>query len=266
MANEFNVKLEGFNDLNRFLNLGPEETRKATSHFLNEMAFKGRAEGPKTLKDIGMTIRNPGFVQSRFYVEKANPSTNPSSQVSKVGSTKSDRFSGWAEAYGEEPERNRLLGPTARGGDMKAKALPSNRLMPKTTFESPDNFDEIPERMRIPAMLSILARNPDYTAEGKGAFIIDGDNKWVPGLYKFKRGQQARWQRSKKKGLHLSRRDRATYERPQVTRIQTFGESPTKNSESMKKHWMQILTDRLISEWAPRIAFEALQKYLTNKK
>ena len=212
--------------LSQMLARAPQKTRAGTARLLNDEAFTFKELAPRVL-DERYHIRNRGFVSSRFRVEKASPAQDPHAQVARSGSIYSDRFSGWVEEVtGREPERNRTVGTNARGGVESNIAAQANRLKPGLTFASPDDYDEIPERMRIPAMISILARNPDYTASGKGLFIIAGGN-WVPGLYKFKKGQTATWARSKKKGLYLKdKRDNKTRKHPEVTRVQTFGEAP----------------------------------------
>lgn len=225
----------------------PKQTGRAVSKFLNDEAFSYRELGPRVLKER-LTIRNAAFVQSMFRVEKANPEQSPDKQVAKAGSIKTARFSGWAELVtGQEPERKRTIGSNARGGDMEAQAQKGSRLLEGLELEKPSNFDDIPERMRIPAMLSILARNPDYTAAGHGLFIIEGGN-WVPGLYRFQKGQTAKWAHSKKKGDYIKdKRDRWTYEHPAVTRVQTFGKAP----KGQRYNWPQITIERLRAWFKP---------------
>lgn len=230
-----------------YLSGGKEKTKQATAYYLNSIAFKARSEGPKRLEAAGMEIRDPRFVQSRFRVEKADPTDSTESQIARMGSVATNRFTAWAENYGETPVRNRLLGPAARRGDLKNKAEPENRLVRSRKFKRPDDFAEIPERMRIPAMLSIIARNPGKAASGKGAFIIEGGG-WVPGLYRFKKNTAR-----ERIGGRL---------RPPVVRVQTFGKSP---EPKRKIDWMQILTKHVQDKYSKRLAFLAVQKYLGKK-
>jgi hypothetical protein len=227
--------------LEHLFKIAPAETKKATANFLNDQAFTYRELAPKVLSERYI-IRNKAFVQSMFRVEKASPTGSPDAQKAKAGSIKSNRFTGWIEEVtGQAPERKRLVGDNARSGDRQVKASQSNRLMAGMDLPKPSDFDDIPERMRIPAMISILARNPDYTADSHGMFLIKG-GKWIPGIYRFQRGQTAKWVKSKSRGIRLKdKRDRATYERPKVTRVQTLGQTPTPR----KFDWPKITTDRL---------------------
>jgi hypothetical protein len=230
------------------LRIAPRETGRATARLLNDEAFSYKSIVESVISSR-YTIRSASFVRSMIRVEKADQNQAPSGQVAKSGSIKTSRFSGWAEVVtGAEPERNRIVGTNARGGDPAKKALQGSRLLSGLTFERPENFDEIPERMRIPAMISILARNPDYTSEGKGMFIIQGGN-WVPGLYKFKNKEQAaRWSRSKKQYILRDKRTRDVYDRPAVTRVQTFGKAP----RGQMFNWPQISLSRLGAWFKPQ--------------
>ena len=223
--------------------IAPAETRKATARFLNDEAFADKTLSERVLSERYI-VRNRAFVRAMLRVEKADPARPPSNQVAIAGSIRTNRFTGWAEVIpgGPDPERNRTLGLNARGGDSTKKALQGSRLLSGLTFERPSNYDEIPERMRIPAMISILARCPDYTADGRGMFIIQGGN-WVHGLYKFKnKGQVAKWRKSRKGAYTLvDKRDTATYDRPAVQRVQTFDKAP----KGQQFNWPQITIDRL---------------------
>jgi hypothetical protein len=183
-----------------------------------------------------------------FQVEKANPGQDPYRQVACVGSVKKKNFSGWAELVdGRKPLRNRIVGLNAREGSIERQASKGNRLMEGVEYEKPSNYTEIPGGARINAMLSILSRNPDYTAAGKGRFIITGGN-WTPGLYTWsnKKTQAAYFSRSKKKKIIRDNRDTQTKRYPGVRRVQTFGKAP----KSQRYNWPQLTTTRLMA-WYP---------------
>lgn len=226
--------------LHRLFTQAPKETGKATARLLNDEAFSYRELVQKVIAEKH-TIRDQGFLRFAFRVEKAEPNQAPALQRAKAGSIRTDRFTGWIEdVTGTAPSRDRILGANARGGDMHAKA--KIRLMPGLEFEKPTNFDEIPERLRIPAMLSILSRNPAYTAAGKGLFIVEGGN-WVPGLYKFQKGQTAKMRHYKSKPSKLiDTRDRQTRDYPAIQRVQTFGKSP----KGQRYDWPNITIARLM--------------------
>jgi len=230
--------------------IAPTETRKAVARLLNDEAFSYKSITESVLSGRYI-IRNRAFVRSMLRVDKADATRPPSSQRAIAGSIRTSRFTGWAEVVpgGPAPERGRIVGTNARADDPERKALQGNRLLSGLTFERPSNYDEIPERMRIPAMISMLARNPDYTAEGKGMFIIQGGN-WVPGLYKFKsKGQMAKWRKSRKGDYTLvDKRTRDVYDRPEVQRVQTFGKAP--QGESF--NWPLISIGKLQAWFDPR--------------
>jgi hypothetical protein len=226
--------------LHRLFMQAPKETGKATARLLNDEAFSYKELAQKVIAEKH-TIRDQSFLRFAFRVEKSDPVLEPSKQRATAGSIKTDRFTGWIEdVTGTAPSRDRILGANARGGDMQAKA--KSRLMPDLEFEKPGNYDDIPEVSRITAMISILARNPDYTSAGKGMFIITGGN-WVPGLYKFNKGQTAKYSWSKKNGIRLiDKRDRTTRDYPAIQRVQTFGKAP----KSQRYDWPDITIARLM--------------------
>lgn len=232
--------------LERFFRIAPAETRKATSRLLNDQAFSYRELGPKVLAER-LIIRNASFVQAMFRVQKADAGKAPNQQRATAGSIRTDRFSGWSELVdGKEPARKRLMGLNARSGDYGKKVPTKNRLASGMQLEGPDNYSEIPERMRVMAMISILARNPDYT-NGTGMFIITGGN-WVPGVYKFKsRDQWTRYSTSKKQKVLRDNRTRTTRDRPKVTRIQTFDKAP----KTKRYDWPGITLTRLKAWFNP---------------
>ena len=71
----------------------------AAAQGLNDLAFAYRTEAPLVIGEH-RTIRSPSFIKSRFLVEKAKPGRLDHMQA-VAGSIKSDRFSGFAEDYGE---------------------------------------------------------------------------------------------------------------------------------------------------------------------
>jgi hypothetical protein len=94
---DFHVSLD-MGSLHHLFQQGAREMPRASANYLNDVAFAYRIEAAKVIA-AEKTIRDPRFVQSRFWVEKATPG-NPNTMKAISGSIKSDRFTGWAEDYG----------------------------------------------------------------------------------------------------------------------------------------------------------------------
>jgi len=227
MSSPFECKI-GIENLQHFFKIAPKETKKGVAEMLNSLAFEYRRSVPSVLKEHGYKIRNASFVGSRVRVVKAKASDPIGKQVAIGGSVKSDRFTGWIEEItGDDPTRMRTIGAQARKGDMQNQAERQNRLLPSDSRITSDDFNEIPERVRVPAMLAILARNPSLLSASKGAFIIKGVGNWAPGLYRFKKGQAATMRTSKKLGPHVvDKRESKDQRAPEVVQVQKFGEDP----------------------------------------
>jgi hypothetical protein len=240
MAGEFDIKMD-MRQLTRFFQIAPRETKKATGRLLNDMAFSHRDIAMATIGSRHI-IRDKRFLSFALQVKKADLTQAPFKQRAISGSIRTDRFTGWVEDLGIAPKRNRLIGSNARGGNIRAKA--KVRLMPELEFEKPSNYSDIPARQRIPAMLSILSRNPDYTSAGKGMFIIEGQG-WAHGLYTWtnKKTQAAYVSRSKKKTIIRDKRDRTTRDYPAIKRVQTFGRAP----KGQRFNWPGITINRLMA-------------------
>jgi hypothetical protein len=190
----------------------------AATQGLNDMAFAYRTEAPLVIGEH-RKIRAPAFIKSRFLVEKAKPGRLDHMQAI-AGSIKSERFSGFAEDYGEaSPGRGtRSIGANARGGDMAAKAKQQNRLM--GDIPSVDQF-AIPgaPNQRIAAMISMIARHPSIAPQG--TFILHGGGM-TAGVYRLKAGA-TKGKRNKAGVVRgaVKQANADTYA-PAIQRVQTF--------------------------------------------
>ena len=188
---DFHVSLD-MACLHHLFQEAPREMPRAMANYLNDVAFAYRTEAAKVIA-AEKIIRDPCFVQSRFWVDKAMPG-NPNMRKATAGSIKSDRFTGWAEDYGEHTDgrADRLIGANARGGSMSNKALQSDRLMKGIDIPNIEDFD-IPgdPKQQVPAMVSLIARHPSIVASSHDLFMLHSGG-WRAGVYRIvpRRGAQ----------------------------------------------------------------------------
>jgi hypothetical protein len=84
---------------------------------------------------------------------------------------------------GKDPQRNRTLALLARGGDKRAMAKRSNRLIPELQIASTDDV-----AVRSGSTVQALIRDMAENAPNK-TFIIKKGLGMAPGLYRIKKGQ-----------------------------------------------------------------------------
>jgi hypothetical protein len=226
--------------------------RAMAAQILNDLAFEFRSDAPKVIGEH-RKIRAPGFIKSRFLVEKTKPGPI-GVMFAKAGSIKSDRFSGFGEDYGEDKtgRSNRSIGANARGGDMAGKAKPQNRLTAATP--SIDDFADIKgaPNQRIAAMISIIARHPSVAPQG--SFILHGAGMRA-GVYRIKAGgTKARRNKRGMVMMAIGSVNRDTYG-PAVERVQTFKVDIT----NKRLDWVSIARTRVQAK-APAIAVKAQAK------
>lgn len=210
----------------------------AAAQGLNDMAFAYRTEAPLVIGEH-RKIRAPAFIKSRFLVKKAKPGRLDHMQAI-AGSIKSDRFSGFAEDYGEgETGRSqRSIGANARGSDMAAKAKQQNRLIAGIVDISEFSDIKGAPNQRIAAMISMIARHPSLAPNG--VFKIAGGTM-TPGLYRLS-GNAASAKIKRKRLGKVEMPTNYNYAwRPKVERVQTF----KKKIDDKKLDWAHITLKRV---------------------
>jgi hypothetical protein len=237
--------------LTRLFQEAPREMPRATADYLNDVAFAYRIEAAKVIASE-KTIRDPRFVQSRFWVEKATPG-DPNTMKAISGSIKSDRFTGWAEDYGEHTDgrADRLIGTNARGGSMANKALQSDRLMKGIDIPKIEDFDiQGDPKQQVAAMVSLIARHPSIVASSHGLFMLHSGG-WRAGVYRIVPGAMRKIQQSgrRAKGNALSL---YTYA-PLIQRVQTF----EKDMKTKKVDWAHKAEGQIL-----QAQLEAWEKYI----
>lgn len=237
--------------------------RQAAAQMLNDVAFQYRKDAPQVIGEHRQ-IRDKRFIQSRFLVDKCAPGPI-NSLVAVAGSIQSERFSGFAEDYGETPSGlnkrgMRSEGANSRGGDMANRAVQTNRLLPDTTFPKLDDFADIrgDTNQRMAAMISMIARHPSIVAQTKGLFMLQGGDMRA-GVYMIKAGAPGRIKHTKTGRLRLAMGDTTnaansdTYS-PAITRIITLKQDIRKR----KLDWAHIAHSRTMAKaldiWARSFA------------
>lgn len=127
---EWEIDLREINGLRQWWGKQKRLVQVASAQLLNRFAY-GTYEGAYREIDRRMIVRNSGFVKSRLRYTKALASTPIGSQVSRAGSTKKDRFSGWVEQeQGKPTSRHRFATLAGRSGSKLKQIRPKVRLKP----------------------------------------------------------------------------------------------------------------------------------------
>lgn len=183
----FSVDLRQFDQLQGVILALKGKINAPIANMLNELGFTWRDHVVPFLAK-GMIMRSPRFIKSRMYVEKT-PITTIDRMQTRVGSTltrgKSGEvtFDGFAHLMGHDlGGRTRTLALIARGGDERAKAKASGKLMPDQDIPKPEDFEIAQPQSRVAAMIRIMGSTNVY---GK-KFIIPKGMGFAPGLYRIK--------------------------------------------------------------------------------
>ena len=257
MAETFTIGAGGLTKMQATLARFAPEARAMVAEGLNELAFLFRKQAPEVLAQK-RTIRDPRFVASRFYVQKADPKAQLSKMFARAGSIKSERFSGWAEDYGEAQGKGRAaraIGSIGRGGSMESKALTKSRLRPGQSYPKPDQFAGKTWNAKVAMMISMVARgkfgNPNQP------FILYGHH-WRPGLYRIN-AQSMKFVKAANRKKQRGSLAQSILRFPPVERLQTFGA----NKSHTKFDWAHIAQQKGLSEqdriWAN--AFRHFEAY-----
>jgi hypothetical protein len=93
----------------------PRESGKWAAKMINDMAFDMRDSFPSVMNEK-YTIRDEGFINSIFYVEKARTRPRPEDIQAHVGTLRRIHFSGFTEEYGAESKKLRVITRWGRKG------------------------------------------------------------------------------------------------------------------------------------------------------
>lgn len=191
MSQMFQIELKDFINLHKFYKRAPREFQKTAAGVLNSFAFGTRKSAIDVINDK-MTVRNKRFVETSFRVKTANANTDLNSMVSRVGSIKRPRFSGWEEQQtGKKRPSTRVGTLLSRGKNESKQIRPAARMKPGRNFPDSGDFKGKSEQQRTTVMLNTLKRK-----KFRKPFVIRRNlRKLKAGLYRFFRGKVKMLQR-----------------------------------------------------------------------
>jgi hypothetical protein len=183
----FHMDNRDLKKLQRFMAEAPREFKRASAGVLNSLAFSTRKYDIENI-NRGMTVRSPKFVNAMLRVDKTR-STEISKQVAYAYSVKRKGFSGWEEQQtGKPQERERAATTPARGGNIRSKVLPRNRMKPGNKFYRPSQFKR-GKGDGFGFMMRVMA-----TRGGGNFYLSQARGKLRAGLWSFRQRKLSRLQ------------------------------------------------------------------------
>lgn len=232
----FQADTDDIKKLIKFYKSLPHLYQRTIADFLNKIAYEGRQEMIKELKQTN-TIRAQQLLNLLIRYQKANPGHSIDNQYSRAGSIlgKVDRHDSFLHIAEGTATRATLFTTAGRGGNQQKKSLAAARAGAERHTNIGDFNLQRSGNDRMMAYLQAISR--DQTRRRKPFYLPQRYKRMPPGVYKFTGGRVGKYQTG-------NRKISGTLVGAKIKKLSEPGSvmHPKKNS------WHEVATKRTIRE------------------